>query len=103
MGCGNTLFLGSGGHVTCSWSRCPEPTAAGLILDEPETEHIVTFSDLGGFSIRHPLRDRVELDDLGDCNLHLYLASLSGPPVKPGRYRASRPERGGDWGFEELG
>jgi hypothetical protein len=28
MGCGRTLFLGSGGHVTCSLLGCPNPAAA---------------------------------------------------------------------------
>lgn len=27
MGCGDTLFVGSGGYVTCSWHKCPNPTA----------------------------------------------------------------------------
>lgn len=25
MGCGETLFLGDGGHVTCSFNKCPNP------------------------------------------------------------------------------
>ena len=32
MGCGATLFLGSGGHVTCSWEHCPDPGAADDLL-----------------------------------------------------------------------
>ena len=32
MGCGATLFLGEGGHVTCSWHKCPEPGAADELL-----------------------------------------------------------------------
>lgn len=31
-GCGDTLFLGAGGHVTCSWLHCPDPAAADLFL-----------------------------------------------------------------------
>lgn len=27
MGCGETLFVGSGGHVTCSFQECPNPSA----------------------------------------------------------------------------
>ena len=35
MGCGETLFLGAGGYVTCSWIDCPEPDAATrLLLDQ---------------------------------------------------------------------
>jgi hypothetical protein len=32
MGCGETLFLGDGGHVTCSFEQCPDRTAAGMLL-----------------------------------------------------------------------
>jgi hypothetical protein len=32
MGCGETLFLGDGGYVTCSWHRCPDPGAAHDLL-----------------------------------------------------------------------
>lgn len=32
MGCGETLTLGSGGHVTCSLIGCPNPTAADELL-----------------------------------------------------------------------
>lgn len=32
MGCGKTLFLGSGGYVTCSWCKCPDPGAAADLL-----------------------------------------------------------------------
>lgn len=32
MGCGETLFLGQGGYVTCSWRDCPEPDAASRLL-----------------------------------------------------------------------
>lgn len=34
-GCGmdGTLFLGSGGYVTCSSLSCPEPDAATRVLD----------------------------------------------------------------------
>ena len=31
-GCGKTLFLGAGGHVTCSWRGCPNPAAADEML-----------------------------------------------------------------------
>lgn len=33
-GCGRTLFLGSAGRVTCSWSDCPNPAAADEMLHE---------------------------------------------------------------------
>jgi len=33
-GCGATLFLGSGGYVTCSYINCPEPDAASKLLSK---------------------------------------------------------------------
>lgn len=37
MGCGETLFLAEGGHVTCSWHECPEPAAVDQWLREDAT------------------------------------------------------------------
>lgn len=89
MGCGRTLFLGEGGHVTCSVIECPNPTAVTDLLHDSETEHVVDFTDKG-FSILHPLRERLEDDNGGlwGCTLHQYVQALDGPPVQPGRYRA---------------
>jgi hypothetical protein len=89
MGCGATLFLGAGGYVTCSWSKCPRPDAASDILLEREHEHVVTFADDGTFSIKHPLRERLD-DALLTCPLTAFLARLDFPPVKAGNYRATQ-------------
>lgn len=86
MGCGETLFLGSGGYVTCGRFECPRPNAVEKILEDRETEHVVTFSS-SAFTVRHPLRERLD-DALMECQLHEHIASLAGPPVEPGRYRA---------------
>lgn len=32
MGCGQSLFLGDGGYVTCSYVECPDPAAATRLL-----------------------------------------------------------------------
>jgi Family of unknown function (DUF6085) len=85
MGCGATLFLGSAGWVTCSDLECPVPDAVATLLEDPETEHIVQLGPTE-FTIKHPLRERLD-DALMSCELHAWLASRSGPPVKPGRYR----------------
>jgi Family of unknown function (DUF6085) len=46
MGCGETLFLGAAGHITCSYAGCPDPTAAGGLLSQAasaqRTEEAVT-------------------------------------------------------------
>lgn len=35
-GCGETLFIGLGGYVTCSYVNCPDPMAAHRMLNEAE-------------------------------------------------------------------
>lgn len=91
MGCGETLFVGAGGYITCSYIPCPKPGAVATLLDDRETEHVVEF---GGktFVIWHPLREHIEHDALFLCSLHAHITGLSGPPVKPGRYHAIRSD-----------
>lgn len=85
MGCGATLFAAAGGHITCSYLRCPDPSAVDTILADPETHHLVTITT-GGFTVQHPLRERVA-GDLHRCTVHTQIAGLPGPPGLPGRYR----------------
>lgn len=86
MGCGQTLFVGTGGHITCSYIPCSRPTAVDEILDDPETHHIVQF-DFDGYSAIHPLRERLDRQLL-TCEVGRYVAEL-GPPAGtlPQRYR----------------
>lgn len=98
MGCGLTLSLSDGGHITCSVVACPDHLAVDTILADPEVEHVVQFGERN-FTVRHPLRERIA-DELFDCELHQHVAGLAGPPVQPGRYRA-RPSNGG-WLWEPL-
>lgn len=95
MGCGRTLKAEeyrAEGRVICMGQSCPDPLAAQRILDEPETEHIVRFQG-SGFTVRHPLRERLG-DALMECDLHLLLVALPGPPDgSPGRFTA-REENG---------
>lgn len=83
--CGaGSLFLGSGGFITCSLIGCPNPTGITDLLDG-ERDHIVRLEH-DTFSIQHPLRERLE-GELFDCGLHAYIAGLDGPPRQLGRYR----------------
>lgn len=87
MGCGGTLTLGAGGYITCGHLGCPRPDAVTTILAVRESEHVVDFGGTG-FTILHPLRERLD-DALLHCELHAYCQDLDGPPVKPGKYRAT--------------
>lgn len=100
MGCGRTLFRGKGGFITCSSLDCADPTAASKILADPETEHIVEISE-GGFSIQHPLRERIN-GRLYDCEFHEELRRQPGPPAKPGRYRAIKNTKTLRWDLEKA-
>lgn len=98
MGCGETLILAAGGHVTCCRISCPEPDAVSTLLEDAETEHVVRFGP-DAFTVRHPLRERLR-DELMDCELGEHIADMDGPPVQPGLYRARR--RDGGWTWESL-
>lgn len=84
QGCGETLFIDEGGYITCSYAKCPDPSYVSDLLSDRETEHIVKFTD-EGFTVQHPLRECRE--SLMSCDLHVRLAELDRPPVKPGTYR----------------
>ena len=100
MGCGETLHLGEGGHVYCVKRECPDPGAASSILEDRETEHVVVFT-LTGFTIRHPLKERLG-DALLTCDLQKLL-SAQGPPQVHGRYRAFKMPGDDHWHMEKLG
>lgn len=36
---GRTLILGAGGHVTCSWINCPDPSAVDALLNTVPESH----------------------------------------------------------------
>lgn len=97
--CGSrSLFVGSGGHITCGVIGCPDPCVVDKLLDDSEVDHIVVFGS-EGFDIKHPLRERAN-DELFDCELHEYCHDLGGPPRVPGRYRARKYDD--EWEFYAL-
>ena len=84
--CGHySLFLGSGGYVTCSISDCPNPSAASDILfDHASPDHVVHLAQYD-YWVQHPLRERLN-GELAACPLDQYLRTLGGPPRIQGRY-----------------
>jgi hypothetical protein len=104
MGCGQTLRAEQDravNRIICWGSKCPDPMAAQKVLQNSETEHIVRFSfGSDGFTIRHPLRERLD-DALLYCKLTDFCSGLPGPPDGvPGSYRAT-PEAD-VWAFERM-
>jgi hypothetical protein len=100
MGCGETLFLGDGGHVTCSLIGCPRQGAVDELLSERDAGHVVRIGE-ETFDVQHPLRERLE-GGLFACELHAWLSSLGGPPVPPGRYDAAPAPNGRSWRLRPL-
>lgn len=102
MGCGATLARWSDGTILCTHPACTVPTAVDSILSDQETEHIVVLRP-GDFTIRHPLRERLD-DELMTCRLHKVIASFDSPPDPPGRYRVTggRGDRMQVWSWERL-
>jgi len=90
MGCGETLFLGDGGYVTCSLIGCPCPDAVSTLLDDRETDHVVHLKERT-FTVRHPLRERVD-DVLMHCDIDRRLTEFDSPPNYPGHYRVVMAE-----------
>jgi hypothetical protein len=101
MGCGQTLFLGQGGHVTCSFLKCPAPDAVSVILhdDAKENEHVVEVSG-NTVSVLHPLWERIDQRIL-ECDLHAWLKQQSEnlPPLEDGTYRYTYDEGCHTWRF----
>lgn len=102
MGCGQTLMAEEGraeNQVVCWSGSCPEPLAVQRILEDPETEHVVQFSG-GGFTILHPVRERLD-NKLLACELHLFCMDFSGPPDgRGGTFRAMQEGEG--WVLERT-
>lgn len=63
------------------------PVIIADALGDHETEHIVQFEETT-FSVQHPLSERLD-GSLFDCPVHADISALAGPPVPPGRYRAT--------------
>lgn len=83
--CGHrSLFLGSGGYVTCSIVECKRPSAAADVLAAASPDHVVTLRH-DGFSITHPLVERLD-ESLHDCPLDRMLVAAAGPPFVAGVY-----------------
>ena len=84
MGCGELLHLRHG-TVTCKSAYCPRPDAAAEILADGEVHHVVTLGEVD-FTVRHPLRERLD-DALLDCTVTSWLRGLDAAPQQPGVYR----------------
>ena len=79
-------------YLHCRNPECPRPRAALEILCENEREHILVLSHHGGFSLKHPLRERLDGEllrcDVGEWVAEFCEVMVSGPTLgdwKPDR------------------
>lgn len=87
-------------RLNCYGDGCSRRSAAHEILADRETEHRVTFEAGHGFTIRHPLRERLD-DALMSCQLHAWLTThLPEEADRPGLYRVTDYQ--GQWIFVAL-
>lgn len=92
--------------------ECPDPDAANRLLRNVEIHHIVRFSEDLTFTVKHPLRERID-DALFDCNIHgVVVDLLDGGLIEPrGSWRMKYipavyipggPDQEPDWAVEPL-
>lgn len=97
LGCPDGLVVGPDRFsLMCPSPTCPRPNAVMEILTD--TEHIIVIKDGGMYTIRHPLKERLD-DELMTCffqsRLNTYCAFYYLP--EPGRYRAIPSDGGWTW------
>lgn len=56
-------------QVHCNSGICPDNFAASRVLQDDQIHHVVRFDDEGRFSVKHPLRERIN-SELLDCTVH---------------------------------
>ncbi len=88
MGCGRMLFLGNNGHVTCSYVKCPDPSAVDKLLDLPISHVVYVRGD--GWIIEHSLACR--LSGMTNCEIHKYCIDSSAVMMclDEGKYLAAK-------------
>ena len=87
------LAVTGAGYLVCCDQDCPRNTAAAELLMDPVVEHVIQL-DRDGFTMRHPLIERLD-DALLTCSIHAEIADRVSPPMPTGRYLVTRPlERG---------
>lgn len=93
MGCSYFLKVTARRTLVCSNPDCPRPAAAAEILEDRETDHIVTIFD-DGWKMRHPLKERLD-DELDSCTVFKKTVSdWTAREVPLGRYRVSLSQAG---------
>lgn len=99
MGCGATLRLNRY-QIECSNRNCADRDAVAKLLADSESEHVISVTEEDGFTVKHPLRERID-DGLFACRLlDEFLETYEGRPITMGHHRVTRD--GSGWKLEKL-
>ena len=109
--CGqDTLELSMTNEIICRADKCPDRALLSDIISygNIQHEHIADLK-LNKFTLRHPLSERRDMEDLFDCPLHDYLSYCGTPPRPVGRYIVREvekhlfPSQSEHWNWIKLG
>lgn len=90
--CGRTsLVVGVENYLVCGHLECPDPEALNRLLDDGETDHVITIHRDSSFTLTHPLADRAS-GVLDWCPVHRSAMDHSSRFPAPGRYRVRLSE-----------
>lgn len=92
---GRSLALTGDDELACIYQGCPRPSAVHELLSREQiSSHRVRIEE-GGFSIEHPLVERLD-GQLFTCALHVWLLESFQAPRDPGNYLV-HPLADGGW------
>lgn len=94
MGCGETLVLNDLAKVVCVNPDCPDAEMLDKVISHEALDKHVVILDDEGFSIQHPLSER--LTDMTECDVHKAMQEQDGPPAPDGRYYIAVESRAHD-------
>ena len=98
MGCGQTLEYDSSTlYILCRDTNCPNNAVVTKILLDPETNHLVTFDEMGWSAI-HPLRERDPTYNLLYCEIGIW--AESNRDLESRVYRVKKTPTG--WEYEVV-
>lgn len=85
------IITGGGSFMHCAGIDCPRPTALQEILTTcSQPEHVVDLR-ADGYSLQHPMIERLDGVLLDRCSLDAWLRDSDVPPEAVGRYVVSQP------------
>lgn len=79
-GCGYMhLVADANGVITCTWEECPEPTLVHDLLSKRDQHvHLALFRE-DGYTVQHPLIERLRPEGLFACDLDEEFRALTAP------------------------